>query len=187
MENENRRKKVKFYKFGYLFNLIGPKSIFLSKGAWDFWVSVVGVILISANQEYLLDFFAFAINWAIISATLLGLIIASYAIVASISDEELLLPLVKSGVYQYSIFQFTWSSIWLFISLIISLMEVSLNFLWGPIVIFSAFALLYGIFGSFISIYRALHDLSIMNARKNQGLKDAWAFHENRKKTKDKD
>lgn len=186
MENEEKRKKVKYYKFGYLFNLIGPKSIFLSKGAWDFWISVIGVVIISVRKDYLSNFSGFAGNWAIISATLLGLIIASYAIIASISDKDLLLPLVKSGMYQYSIFQFTWSSIWLFISLIISLMEVSLNFFWEPIVLLSVFSLLYGISGSFVSIYRALHDLSIMNARKNLELKEAWAFHEDKKKPKDK-
>lgn len=184
MKNE-KKEKIKFYKFTYLFVLIGPRKILASKNSWDLWVSIVMVITISLNQKFLNNYYTFIGNSAIISATLLGLIIASYAIVASLSDEKLLLPLVQSGFYQYSIFQFTWSAIWLFISLIISLLEIALQFKFDPIIIFSAFALIYGFFGSFISIFRALHDLSIMNARKNQPLKDAWSKFEKRKEHKE--
>lgn len=186
MDKKEVKQKSRFYKFPYLFLLIGPRTIFFSKKSWDFWISILAVIIITIRQEFIMDFYAFAINWAIISATLLGLIIASYAIVASISDNDLLMPLVESGFYQYSIFQFTWSSLWLFVSLMISLMEVSLGVFLAPIVIISSFAIIYGIFGSFISIFRALHDLSIMNARKNQPLKDSWARYENRKKDNSK-
>lgn len=185
---KNSKNNNQEYKFIYLYRYAGKgsKKIFCSKDSWDFYLAIIIssilTTLLFINTQTALKIPNFLIVATTSASALLGLIIASYAILSSMSDKKFLLLLVESGNYQYAIFQFTWSGIFLFVSIIFGLISISFGIyslvesIVLQIIIMAIFDFLfiYGVFGAFVSFFTALRQLAIMNTRKDQDFLEAW-------------
>ncbi len=173
---------TKYYKLSYLIRTYGgPKKIFLSKDSWDFYIAVIFTLLIfifhkssplSGNQII----FVIGLNVALI-----GLILATFAIIFSIQDEAFLSALVASKNYQYLLFQTTWTSCCVFTAIGLYGFLVVLSY--TPIILaLATFATLYGFLGTVVIVTSGLRKYGIMAARKTQKLRDAWEIPSNKSK-----
>ena len=169
-----RNNDLKYYSFAYLFHLIGGvRGIFFSRNSWDFYISLFTVLIIIClhrlkpmNTTEVI----FVIGLAI---ALLGLILATYAIIYSIQDENYLAALIASRNYQYLLFQILWSSYWIFISIpLFGFIEVVYYNV--EIQALAFFAIIYGFLGTFVLITKALRKIAITAARKSTKLMNSW-------------
>ena len=113
-----RDSNLKYYSIAYLFRLNGGiRGIIFSKESWDLYLSLFLVLIaVLFNKLQPLGsteaFFIIGLEIA-----LLGLVLAIYAIIYSIQDENYLSALIASKNYQYLLFQTTWTSYWIFFSI----------------------------------------------------------------------
>ncbi len=188
MEETEKKEDISYYKFGYLLKVNGGASMFGPKRDKLLYIAII--LGLSSYIFYRFKFInqAVIINFvnisAVVSVTLFGLIIASFAIVTSINNKELLIKLIKSTYYAYTIFSFTWALIWSLISSSFDLIALlfSVQTLIFPILVFSLF---YAIFDTFSSMFFSLRHIAIMNTRYNEDLKQAWKDFEKEIKRRD--
>ncbi len=180
---------LRFYKFRYLFKING--GVFLFGPRRDKLLYLAIALSVLAYELYhhnllrinsILSFVNVSVEASI---TLFGLIIASFAIVTSINNRDIMVPMIESRYYAYAIFSFTWALIWSLVSVFLSLtsMLFSLQIWLFPIVLFS---LLYAVFTAFSSMFFSLRQIAIMNTRYNKELQEAWTRLEERLKDKNK-
>jgi len=182
--------QVNFYKFSYLYKIggKGTAGIFFSKRSWDFYLSViltvVGSVAFFSGRNQISALRTFLTVAIPVSGALLGLVLASYAIISSIDDQELLKKLIASGYYQYAIFQFTWSGLFLMMSTLFGiallLIGSSMRIIFSSSYPIEMFFLVYGVLGAFFSFFYDLRHLAIMNGRSTSDLKQAWRTYEDR-------
>jgi hypothetical protein len=167
-------KNLRFYSFAYLFHQNGGfKGIFLSKESWDFYISMIitaTIICFHRLQPMSSAGIIFVVG---LDVALLGLVLATYAIIYSIQDENYLSALIVSKNYQYLLFQTTWTSLWIFISIPL-FGFIELIFYNTIIQAFAFFAIIYGFLGTFILITKALRKIAITTARKSDKLRKSW-------------
>lgn len=169
-----RNDDLKYYSMAYLFHLNGKiRGIFLSKQSWDFYLSFIIVLMISLFHRIQPMNVTGVILVIGLNVALLGLILATYAIIYSIQDEAYLSILIASGNYQYLLFQTTWTSYWIFSSIaLFGFLEV---IYYNVIILALAlFTMIYGFLGTFILITTALRKMAITAARKNDKLRKSW-------------
>ncbi|SMD31415.1 hypothetical protein [Picrophilus oshimae] len=103
---KDKNKDLRYYSFAYLFHQNGGfKGIFLSKESWDFYISIViiaTIIYFHKLQPMSSAGIIFVIG---LDVALLDLVLAIYAIIYSIQDENYLSALIASKNYQYLLFQ----------------------------------------------------------------------------------
>lgn len=168
---------TRYYKFSYLIKINGGIELFSLKR--DKWLYVaIGLAVIAGILNYynllkdlsISEFFEVSTVGGI---TLFGLVIASFAIVVSINNENLMKALIISGYYTYSVFSFTWSAIWSLLTGVLGAFSIifSLQNILFPIEVFFIF---YALFESFVSIFYSLRHIAIMTARYTPELKKAW-------------
>jgi hypothetical protein len=185
----SKEDELRFYKFRYLFKINGGIFLFGPKRDKLLYLAIALSVLAYELYHYNLLGTNSILNFVSISAeasiTLFGLIIASFAIVTSINNEELMVPMIESRYYAYAIFSFTWALVWSLISVFLSLISVlfSLQIWLFPVVLFS---LLYAVFMAFSSMFFSLRQIAIMNTRYNKNLQEAWIRLEERLKDKNK-
>jgi len=168
------KEELKYYRFSYLIHSYGGmRKVFFSKQSWDFYLSVIVTSLILLLHKFSplsgsQILFVIALDLA-----LLGLILATYAIIFSIQDVAFLRALVSSNNYQYLLFQTTWTSLWIFVSIGFLGFLVILNF--SLIVLpFAVFATVYSFLGTVIIIAFNLRKYAVTAARKTPELQKAW-------------
>ena len=174
------KEDLKYYKLSYLIHAYGGiHEIFFSKQSWDFYISVIvtGIILwfhkfipLTGNQII----FVIGLNIA-----LLGLILATYAIIFSIQDVDFLKALIRSNNYQYLLFQTTWTSYWIFASIGLYGILVIINFTF-IVLAFAVFAITYSLLGTVVIVSYSLRKYAVMAGRRTPELMNAW--EENDKK-----
>ena len=182
--------QIRFYKFSYLYKFggKGTTGIFFSRRSWDFYLSllltVVGSFAFFAGRNQISALRTFLTVAIPVSGALLGLVLASYAIISSMDDQKLLQKLIASGYYQYAIFQFTWSGLFLMMSTLFGIALLLIGSSMRNIFLASypieMFFLVYGVLGAFFSFFYDLRHLAIMNGRSTDDLKQAWRRHEDR-------
>lgn len=168
------KEDLKYYKFSYLIHTYGGlHKVFFSKKSLDFYVSIVVTCVIikfykfaplSGNQIL----FVIGLNLA-----LLGLILVTYTIIFSIQDIKFLSVLVSSNNYQYLLFQATWASLWIFISISLFGFLVFINFTL-IVLIFAVFATIYGLLGTVVIVTFSLRKFAVLAARRTPELMEAW-------------
>lgn len=169
-----RDSNLKYYSIAYLFHLNGGiKSIIYSKYSWDLYLSILLVLIaVVFHKIQPLDpteaFFIIGLEIA-----LLGLVLAIYAIIYSIQDENYLSALIASKNYQYLLFQTTWTSYWIFFSIFLFGFILIVKYI--PVIqAIAFFAVIYSLLGTFILITQALRKIAITAARKSEKLKKSW-------------
>ena len=178
MTNED----MKYYKLSYLIHANGGfKKIFLSKQSWDFYLSLLLTVLIVifnklpplTNSEFI---FVLGLNIA-----LLGLILATYAIIFSIQDMKYLYALVFTNNYQYLLLQTTWTACWIFASIGLYGFLAGIHF--SLILLIPAiFSTIYGFLGTVVIIAQTLRKFAVMAARKTPELQKAWEENDSKLK-----
>ena len=179
---------TRFYKFSYLFKFSGGgiAGVFFSKRSWDFYLSfvltIVGYAVFAVYREHV-SVLATVLTVSIpASGALLGLVLASYAIVSSLDDESMKAKLIESGYYQYAIFQFTWSGLFLLLSTLLGIVLLLIGDSFANLLPFvyplQFFFFVYGVTGAFCSFFYALRHLAIMNGRGTEKLRLAWDNYE---------
>lgn len=176
------KEDLKYYRFSYLIHTYGGiHKVFFSKRSWDFYlsVSVTGVILkfhkfapLTGSQIL----FVIGLNIA-----LLGLILATYAIIFSIQDVAFLGALVSSNNYQYLLFQTTWTSLWIFASIGLFGFLVIIKFTL-IVLAFAVFATTYSFLGTVVIVAFDLRKYAVTAARKTPELMKAWENNDKRLK-----
>lgn len=175
------KEDLKYYKLSYLIHAYGGiHKVFFSKRSWDFYLSVIVTGLILSFHKFVLltgsqILFVISLNIA-----LLGLILATYAIIFSIQDVAFLGALVSSNNYQYLLFQTTWTSLWIFASLGLFGFLVIIKFTL-IVLAFAVFAITYSFLGTVVIVAFNLRKYAVMAARKTPELSNAWK--ENDKKS----
>jgi hypothetical protein len=170
---------LRFYKFSYLIKVNGGLSLFSFKRDKSLYISIIlGIIasywICQSKKITALSLINFMSVSSVSSITLLGLIIVSFAIIAtSLNDKELIKKLVESGNYAYFIFSFTWAGIWAIVSSFLSMVSLifSLEMLLFPI---EVFAISYAILNAFSLVYFSLRQIAIMNTRYEEEMREAW-------------
>ena len=187
---KEKEDELRFYKFRYLFKINGGVFLFGPRRDKLLYLaialSVLAYELYHHNLLGINSILGFMNISAEASITLFGLIIASFAIVTSINNTNIMVPMIESKYYAYAIFSFTWALIWSLVSVFLSLtsMLFSLQIWLFPIVLFS---LLYAVFTAFSSMFFSLRQIAIMNTRYNKDLQEAWTRLEERLKDKNKE
>ncbi|MDS0257130.1 hypothetical protein ApAK_05510 [Thermoplasmatales archaeon AK] len=169
-----RNKDLKYYSIAYLFHLNGGiRGILFSRESWDFYISLFTVLIIILFHRLRPMSTAEVIFVIGLDIALLGLILATYAIIYSIQDENHLSALIASRNYQYLLFQISWSSYWIFISIplfgFIEMIYYNIE-----IQALAFFAIIYGFLGTFVLITKALRKIAITAARKSEKLINSW-------------
>ena len=176
-----RNYDLKYYSIAYLFHLNGgTRGILFSKESWDFYLSLF-IVLIVISFHKLQPMNTTGVIFVIgLDVALLGLILATYAIIYSIQDENYLSALIASGNYQYLLFQTSWASYWIFLSIpLFGFIEVVYYNV--EIQALAFFAIIYGFLGTFILVTQALRKIAITAARKNDKLMKSWKEAEEKK------
>jgi len=167
----------RYYKFSYLIKINGGIKLFSPKQDKWLYIAIALAVIAGILNYYKLikdlsisEFFDVSTIGGI---TLFGLVIASFAIVVSINNEDLMKKLIASGYYTYSVFSFTWAAVWSFLtgamgafSIIFSLQNILFPF--------EVFFIFYALFESFDSIFFSLRHIAIMTARYTPELKQIW-------------
>lgn len=175
---------TKYYKFLYLIKVNGGIKLFSPKRDIWLYIALVLAIVAGISRYYNLikdlsisEFFEVSTVGGI---TLFGLVIASFAIVVSINNENLIKILIESGYYTYSIFSFTWATIWSLLTGVTGAFSIIFS-LQNMLFPFEVFLIFYALFESFVSIFFSLRHIAIMTSRYTQGLKNAWDKFEKNK------
>ena len=176
------KEDLKYYRFSYLIHAYGGlHKVFFSKRSCDFYLSVIvtGVIIkfhkfASLTGSQIL--FVVGLNIA-----LLGLILATYAIIFSIQDIAFLGALVSSKNYQYLLFQTTWTSLWIFTSIGLFGFLVIIKFTL-IVLAFAVFATTYSLLGTVVIVAINLRKYAVMAARRTPELMKAWEDNDKRLK-----
>ncbi|EQB69399.1 multipass membrane protein [Cuniculiplasma divulgatum] len=169
-----RNNNLRYYSITYLFHLNGGiRGIFFSRGSLDFYISLLIVSILTLFHK-LHPMSTTEVIFVIgLDVALLGLILATYAIIYSIQDENYLSALIASRNYQYLLFQTSWSSYWIFLSIPL-FGFIEMVYYNVTIQALALFAIIYGFLGTFVLITKALRKIAITAARKSEKLMKSW-------------
>ena len=184
MEND----ELRYYRFLYLIKVNGGVGLFGPKRDKYLYISFMLTAVVASMFYYKkIGYYAiynFTNISAVASVTLFGLIIASFAIVTSINEKCLLIPMIESGYYAYIVFSFTWATIWAVISVLVDVVSLVLS-IQEQLFIIAVFSIIYAVFTAFSSIYFSLRHIAIMNARYDHDLRSAWNKFEEKSEKED--
>ena len=179
---------LRYYRFLYLIKVNGGVSLFGPKRDKYLYISFILTAAVAFLFYYKKIGYHTIYNFtnisAVASATLFGLIIASFAIVTSINEKKLLTPMIVSGYYAYAIFSFTWAAIWALISVLVDVVSLVLS-IQTQLFMIAVFSIIYTVFTAFSLIYFSLRHIAIMNVRYDHDLQSAWDTFEEKSEKED--